>query len=57
MDGGVHTTDEKQKPKCGIDAFLSAYREHYQVLESGWQVYLKKLHYEPSKEELEANYQ
>lgn len=54
---GVHTTDEKQKPKLAIDAFMSAYREHYQTLEHGWQVYLKKLHYEPSKEELEANYQ
>jgi predicted O-methyltransferase YrrM len=54
---GDHTTDEKQKPKLAIDAFLSAYREHYQVLEAGWQVYMKKLHYEPTKEELEANYQ
>ena len=54
---GIHTTDEKQKPKLAIDAFLSAYREHYQVLESGWQVYLKKLPYIYSREELESNYQ
>ena len=54
---GIHTTDEKQKPKLAIDAFMSAYQGHYQLLEAGWQVFLKKLHYEYSKEELEANYQ
>lgn len=54
---GIHTANEKQKPKLAIDAFLSAYRGHYQVIETYWQVFLKKLHYEYSKEELEANYQ
>lgn len=54
---GVHTTDEKQKPKLAIDAFLSAYVEHYTLLEKGWQVYLKKLAYTYSEEELKANYQ
>lgn len=54
---GAHTTDEKQKPKLAIDAFLSAYTGHYQVIEMGWQVFLKKLAYTYSKEELEANYQ
>ena len=54
---GIHTTDEKQKPKLAIDAFLQAYVGHYVLLQHGWQVYLKKLPYTYSKEELEANYQ
>lgn len=54
---GAHTTDEKQKPKLGIDAFLTGYTGHCQLIEGGWQVFLKKLPYTYSKEELEANYQ
>jgi predicted O-methyltransferase YrrM len=54
---GVHTNDEKQKPKLGIDAFLNAYTQHYEVIQFGWQVFLKKLPYTYSDEELEANYQ
>lgn len=54
---GIHTNDEKQKPKLAIDAFLSAYTQHYQLLQLNWQVFLKKLSYIYSKEELEANYQ
>jgi len=54
---GVHTTDEKQKPKLAIDAFLSAYVGHYELIEKGWQVFLKKLAYTYSEEELKANYQ
>jgi len=54
---GAHTTDEKQKPKLAIDAFLNAYQGHYQLLSGGWQVFIKKLPYTYSKEELEANYQ
>jgi cephalosporin hydroxylase len=54
---GVHTTDEKQKPKLAIDAFLSAYQGHYQLILKGWQVFVKKLPYVYTKEELEANYQ
>ena len=53
---GIHTTDEKQKPKLDIDSFLSAYTWHYILLENeGWQVFVKKLHYTYTKEELEAN--
>lgn len=54
---GIHTTDEKQKPKLAIDAFLNAFREHYTILEFGWQVYIKKIPYVYTKEETEANYQ
>lgn len=54
---GVHTTDDKQKPKLAIDAFLSAYKDHYQLLDMGWQIIVKKLPYVYSKEELESNYQ
>ena len=54
---GVHTTDEKQKPKLGIDAFLSAYTGHYSLIELEWQVFLKKIPYTYSEEELIANYQ
>ena len=53
---GAHTTDNKQKPKLAIDSFLAAYTEHYTLIEGGWQVFLKKLPYTYSKEELEANY-
>lgn len=54
---GAHTTDEKQKPKLGIDAFLMGYTGHVELIEAGWQVFLRKLPYMYSKEELEANYQ
>lgn len=54
---GIHTNDEKQKPKIAIDAFLSAYRDHYQILSNGWQIFIKKLPYTYSNEELNANYQ
>ncbi len=54
---GAHTTDEKQKPKLAIDAFLAAYVGHYELIYGGWQVFLKKLPYTYSTEELEANYQ
>lgn len=54
---GAHTTDEKQKPKLAIDAFLTAFTGHCNVIEGGWQVFLRKLPYTYSKEELEANYQ
>jgi hypothetical protein len=54
---GIHTDDEKQKPKLGIDAFISAYKGHYEIIEMGWQVFLKKLPYTYSEEELKANYQ
>lgn len=54
---GAHTTDEKQKPKLGIDAFLMGYTGHVELIEAGWQVFLRKLPYTYSKEELEANYQ
>lgn len=54
---GAHTTDAKQKPKLGVDAFLQGYTGHCQLIEAGWQVFLKKLPYTYSKEELEANYQ
>jgi cephalosporin hydroxylase len=54
---GIQTNDEKQKPKLAIDAFLSAYKGHYEMLHFGWQVFIKKLPYTYSREELESNYQ
>jgi hypothetical protein len=54
---GAHTTDEKQKPKLAIDHFIAAYAGHVQVLHGGWQVFVKKLPYTYSEEELGANYQ
>jgi predicted O-methyltransferase YrrM len=54
---GIHTTDEKQKPKLAIDAFMQAYVGHYELIHAGWQVFLKKLPYTYSEEELSANYQ
>lgn len=54
---GVHTNDEKQKPKLAIDAFLSGYTGHYELIEAGWQVCVKKLPYVYSREELDSNYQ
>jgi predicted O-methyltransferase YrrM len=40
---GIHTQDDKIKPKCGIDCFLKAYEGHYNIIQSGWQIYLKKI--------------
>lgn len=54
---GAHTTDEKQKPKLAVDSFLAATTGHSSVVHAGWQVWVKKLPYTYSKEELEANYQ
>ena len=38
---GIHTTDETMKPKIAIDAFLSIYKGKYEILEHGWQIFLK----------------
>jgi hypothetical protein len=54
---GCHTTIENQKPKMAIDSFLNAYQGHTQVLHAGWQVFVKKLPYTYTEEELKANYQ
>jgi hypothetical protein len=43
---GIHTTDEKQKPKLGIDCFLNGYKGYYNVIQLQWQVFIEKL---PSK--------
>ncbi len=40
-----------------IDAFLNGYTGHCELIHGGWQVFLKKLPYTYSAEELEANYQ
>ena len=53
---GVHTTDESQKPKLAIDSFLSTHRGHFELIEGGWQVFIKKVKHAYTKEELEANY-
>lgn len=54
---GVHTSDETQKPKLGIDCFLNAYQKYYEVLGGGWQIYLKKTGYVHSIDEAKANYE
>jgi hypothetical protein len=40
---GIHTNDETQKPKLGIDAFLNTYQGYYTLLQLEWQVFLQKL--------------
>lgn len=52
---GIHTTDEKLKPKSGIDSFLKAYDGHYEIIELGWQVYLKKIKCKYSDDEIKGN--
>lgn len=54
---GIHTTDELQKPKLAIDTFLNLYKGHYEIIEMGWQVWIKKISPIYTKEELDANYQ
>lgn len=44
------------KPKTGIDAFLSGYQKHYELLGRGWQVYIKKIKYDISDGDLSSNY-
>jgi cephalosporin hydroxylase len=53
---GVHTNDESQKPKLAVDSFLSTFRNHYELIEGGWQVFIKKISHVYTKEELGANY-
>jgi cephalosporin hydroxylase len=52
---GIHTTDERVKPKIGIDAFLNAYDGHYELIQLDWQVYLKKINHEYSEVEIKGN--
>ena len=40
---GIHTNDEQVKPKLGIDSFLASYKGHYEIVEMGWQIYLRKI--------------
>lgn len=40
---GIHTEDETVKPKPAIDAFLSVYTKKYEILQHGWQVFLRKI--------------
>lgn len=54
---GAHTDDVKQKPKIAVDSFLGGYTGHCNVFDAGWQVWIRKLPYTYTKEELEANYQ
>jgi cephalosporin hydroxylase len=58
---GIHTDDDTQKPKLGIDCFLNAFQKYYDVLypESfpSWQVYLRKNDYVHSYDEAKANYE
>jgi hypothetical protein len=53
---GIHTLDEKQKPKTGINAFLYGCIGHYKNLACGGQIIIQKLAYRYSEEELKANY-
>jgi predicted O-methyltransferase YrrM len=58
---GIHTNDETQKPKLGVDCFLNGYQKYYGAIQGippiGWQVYLKKTGYKHSEEEASANYE
>jgi hypothetical protein len=54
---GIHTNDETQKPKLGIDCFLNGFEKYYELLGGGWQVYLKKTDYHHNEEEAGANYE
>lgn len=58
---GIHTNDDTQKPKLGIDCFLNAYQKYYEpILELGWlgwQIYLKKTNYVHCYDEAKANYE
>ena len=58
---GIHTDDETQKPKLGVDCFLNAYQKYYESIDGlnplGWQVYLRKTNYRHSYEEAKANYE
>lgn len=58
---GIHTEDETQKPKLGVNCFLHGYQKYYEPIDGleplGWQVYLRKTNYEHSYEEEKANYE
>lgn len=58
---GIHTDDQTQKPKLGVDCFLHAYQKYYGSITGlnpiGWQVYLMKTNYKHSYEEAKANYE
>ena len=52
---GVHTDNEKVKPKIGVDAFLNAYEGHYELLQLNWQVYVRKIPCNYPQEEIVGN--
>jgi len=54
---GIHTNDETQKPKLGIDCFLNGFQKYYEAIGVEWQVYLKKIPYQHSYLEAKANYE
>lgn len=54
---GIHTNDETQKPKLGIDCFLNGFDKYYEILDGGWQIYLKKTDYKHNFDEAKANYE
>jgi predicted O-methyltransferase YrrM len=46
----------ENQPKTGIDAFLSGYRGHYQVVGHGWQIYVVKTKADIDAGVLQSNY-
>ena len=52
---GLSDTVDNQ-PKTGVDAFLMGYQKHYQMISTGWQICVKKIHHELSDSILSANY-
>ena len=51
-----------ERPRTGIDGFRFAYQKHYEILQSycdnvnGYQLYLQKIPYDISDDQLEGNY-
>lgn len=52
---GIHTDDERVKPKIGVDAFLNAYEGHYDLIQLDWQVYLRKIKCDYPEGEVKGN--
>ena len=54
--GWGESGESRARPATGIEAFLHAYEKYLKVVDVGWQVILKKVNYDLSKDERESNY-
>ena len=54
--GWGYDRPDKEKPKPSVDAFLYIYKDLYEILHVGWQVFIKKKPYKMKTDFLQQTY-